>query len=150
MTPLRLIRTNVAAPLVFACAFLCAAPDLRAQAREIKEPLPASVDLPTVQLIEIRNDAGVTVLSGTFSPKDNEKNDVERKVKLSGVSGTGSAEIEFSRKDGQLKEQELEVELERLLYGAAYKIFLEKKEVFAFSADDKGKARLKLSSKITK
>ena|SRR5687767_13022523 len=148
MTHLRLIRTNLAATVVFGCALLCAAPDLRGQ--EIKEPLPASVDLQTVQLIEVRNDAGVTVLRGTFVPKDNEKNDVERKVKLSGVSGTGSAEIEFSRKDGQLKDQELEVELERLLYGAAYKIFLENKEVFAFSADDKGKARLKLSSMITK
>jgi hypothetical protein len=76
--------------------------------------------------------------------------DVERKTKLSGVSGAGSAEIEISRNKGQVKDQDLELELERLLYGAPYKIFLDNKEVFAFSADKKGKASLKLSTKSSK
>jgi hypothetical protein len=123
--------------------------DLRAQ--RIEKPLPPSVsDLQQAQVIEIKNDAGATVLKGTFDTKEDKSNEIERKTKLSGVSGQGSAEIEVSKKNGQVKDQELEVELERLLYGAPYKIFLDNKEVFAFSADSKGKANLKLSSKITK
>ena len=126
-----------------------ASQDLRAQRTE--KPLPPSVsDLQQAQVIEIKNDAGATVLKGTFDTKEDKSNEIERKTKLSGVSGKGSAEIEVSKKNGQVKDQELEVELERLLYSAPYKIFLDNKEVFAFSADKKGKASLKLSSKITK
>jgi len=62
----------------------------------------------------------------------------------------GSAEIEVSKKNGQVKDQELELELERLLYDAPYKVFLDNNEVFTFSADHKGKADLKLSRKNTK
>jgi hypothetical protein len=128
--------------------FLLGSQDLRAQTKPIKEPLPPSVtDLDQAQLIEIKNDAGVSILKGTFETRSGSD---ERKAKLSGVSGEGSAEIEVSKKNGQVKDQELEVELKRLLYSAPYKIFVDNKEVFTFSADDKGKAIVKLSSKITK
>jgi len=121
--------------------------DLRAQ--RIEKPLPPSVtDLGQAQLIEIKNDAGVSILKGTFETKG--KSGDERKAKLSGISGTGSAEIEVSKKNGQVKDQELEIELKRLLYDAPYRIFVDNKEVFAFSADRRGQANLKLSSKISK
>ena len=122
--------------------------DLRGQ--QIEKPLPPTVtDLERAQVIEIRNDAGVTILKGNFEAKG-KSNEAERKAKLSGISGIGSAEIEISKKNGQVKDQELELELKRLLYDAPYKIFIDNKEVFAFSADHKGEANLKLSSKITK
>jgi hypothetical protein len=133
---------------IFATAVLVVMAGQDLQAQRIEKPLPPSVtDLQQAQTIEIKNDAGATVLKGTFPTKDDKANEIERKTKLAGVSGTGSAEIEVSRKNGQIKDQELEVELERLLYGGAYKIFVDNKEVFAFSADNKGKANLKLSSK---
>jgi len=128
--------------------FVLGSQELQAQTKPIREPLPATVtDLDQAQLIEIKNDAGVSILKGTFENKSGTR---ERRAKLSGISGAGSAEIEVSKKDGQVKDQELEVELKRLLYGAPYKIFVDNKEVFMFSADDKGKAIVKLSSKITK
>jgi len=145
MTHTRMVLTTFAM-----VAFLeMASQDLRAQ--RIAKPLPPTVnDLQQAQLIEIRNDAGATVLQGNFATKKDKADEIERKTKLSGVSGSGSAEIEVSKKNGQIKEQELELDLERLLYGATYRIFVDNKEVFAFSADNKGKASLKLSSKITK
>ena len=122
--------------------------DLRAQ--RIEKPLPpAATNLEQAQLIEIRNDAGATILKGTFETKG-KSDDIDRKAKLSGISGIGSAEIEVSKKNGQVKDQELELELKRPLYGAPYKIFVDNKEVYSFSADHKGQANLKLSSKITK
>jgi len=118
-------------------------------AQRIEKPLPPAVtDLEQTKLIEIKNEAGATVLKGTFEAKNGSHK--TRKAKLSGVSGAGSAEIEVSKKNGQVKDQELELELERLLYDAPYKVFLDNNEVFTFSADHKGKADLKLSRKNTK
>ena len=143
MTNTRLILTTFAAVVVL----VMAGRDLRGE--KIEKPLPAAItDLQGAQVIEIKNDAGATVLRGTFMTKEDKKDEVERETKLAGVSGTGSAEIEVSKKDGQIKDQKLELELARLLYGGAYKIFVDSKEVFAFSADGHGKATLKLSTKI--
>ena len=145
MTPTRIILTTFVMTVVFAMA----SQDLRAD--DIEKPLPASVsDLQQAQVIEIKNDAGTTVLRGTFQTKEDKSNAVEKQANLSGVSGMGSAEIDVSKKGGQIKDQELELELEKLLYGATYKMFLDNQEVFVFSADSKGKAHLKLSSKATK
>jgi len=134
----------------FAVAVLViASQDLRAD--RIEKPLPSSLsNLQQAQLIEIKNDSGVTIMKGTFATKEDKADEMKRETKLSGVAGIGSAEIEISKKKGQVKDQELELELERLLYGAPYKIFVDSKEVFAFSADHHGKASLKLSTKITK
>jgi len=147
MTNTRLILTTCAAVAVL----VMAGQDLRAQAQRIEKPLPPSLtDLQQAQVIEIKNDSGATVLKGTFMTKEDKAGEVERETKLAGISGAGSAEIEVKKKDGQVKDQELALELGRLMYGGAYKIFVDSKEVFAFSADDKGKASLKLSTKITK
>jgi len=147
MTKTRLILTTCAAVGVL----VMAGQDLRAQAQRIEKPLPQSLnDLQQAQVIEIKNDAGATVLKGTFMTKQDKASEVERETKLAGISGAGSAEIEVKKKDGQVKDQELALELGRLMYGGAYKIFVDSKEVFAFSADDKGKASLRLSTRITK
>lgn len=120
-----------------------------AQVHRIEKPLPPTVtDLQQAQVIEIRNDAGAVVLTGTLPNKNNDKaSEIRRKVKLSGPSGSGSAAVHVSTKNGQTKDQELELELERLLYGGAYKVFVDTKEIYAFSADSRGKASVKLSSK---
>jgi len=142
MTRTRLMLTTFSAVAVLAIA----SQDL--QADRIEKPLPASaIDLQQAQQIEIKNDAGATVLRGTFETKE-KSNEVEKKTKLSGVSGMGSAEIDVSRKDGQVKDQELELELERLLYGGTYKILVDNKEVLVFNADNHGRASVKLSSKV--
>jgi hypothetical protein len=139
---------EILAMLAAVAVLVLGSQDLRAQ--RIEKPLPPAVtNLEQAQLIEIRNDAGATILKGTFETKDR-SGEIDRKAKLSGISGTGSAEIEVSKKNGQVKDQELELELKRLLYGAPYKIFVDNKEVYTFSADHKGQANLKLSSKITK
>ena len=125
---------------------MMAGQDLRAD--KIEKPLPPSVtDLQQAQVIEIKNDAGATVLRGTFMTKEDKPKEVERETKLAGISGAGSAEIEVKKENGQIKDQELELELSRLLYDGAYKIYVDSKEVFAFSADGHGKANVKLSTK---
>lgn len=145
MTGTRMVVTIFAAVAVL----VMSSQALRAQ--RIEKPLPPSVnDLQQAQLIEIRNDAGATIMKGNFVTKHDGADEIERKAKLSGSAGSGSAEIDISKKKGAVKDQELELDLERLLYGAAYKIFIDNNEVFAFSADNKGKANLKLSSKLTK
>ena len=145
MTRTRLMLTTFAT----VAALGIASQDLRGD--RIEKPLPTSVsDLQQGQVIEIKNDAGATVLRGTFETKEDKADKIEKEAKLSGVSGAGSAEIEVSRKNGQVEEQELELELKSLYYGGAYKIFVDNKEVLAFNADNHGKAELKLSTKITK
>ena len=85
-----------------------------------------------------------------LTTKEDKADEVKKEAKLSGPAGAGKAQIEIKKEKGQVKEQELELELGRLLYGAPYKIFIDSKEVFAFNADNHGKADLKLSTKITK
>jgi hypothetical protein len=145
------MRPTLTTLLTAVALFVMAGRHLQGQGQRIEKPLPSSVtDLQQAQLIEIRNYAGATVLKGTFDNKNDARDHIERKAKLSGVSGSGSAEIEVSRKNGQVKDQELELDLERLLYDAPYKVFLDNKEVFVFSADGRGKASLKLSTKNAK
>ena len=145
MTRTRLILTIFASVAVL----VMAGQDLRAD--RIEKPLPTSVsDLQQAQTIEIKNDAGATVLRGTLETKKDKSDEVKKEAKLSGVSGEGSSEMKVSKKDGQVKDQELELELKRLLYGGTYKIFVDNKEVLMFNADSHGRASLKLSSKITK
>jgi hypothetical protein len=142
MTSTRLLLTTFAAVAVL----VTVSQDLRAD--KIEKPLPPSLtDLSQPQVIEIRNDAGATVLRGTFMTKEDKPKKVERETKLAGISGAGSAEIEVKRENGQIKDQELELELSRLLYDGAYKIYVDSKEVFAFNADGHGKANVKLSTK---
>ena len=131
-------------------ALAIACQELRAQQKWTEKPLPPATDLQQAQMIEIRNEAGAAVLRGNFMTKEDKANEIEKEAKLSGVSGTGSAEIEVSKKDGQVREQELELELARLLYDAPYKIFIDNKEVFTVSADSKGKVNLRLTSKVSK
>ena len=145
MTRTKVILTSFAAVAVLAIS----GHDLRAQRAE-KKPLPPATDLQQAQMIEIRNESGVPILKGTFMTKEDKPNEIEKEAKLSGASGVGSAEIEVSRKDGQVREQELELELARLLYDAPYKVYIDNKEVFAFAADSHGKVNLKLTSKASK
>jgi hypothetical protein len=145
MTRTQRIVTSFATVAILAIA----SQDLRGQQQRIQKPLPPATDLQQAQVIEIRNESGIPVLKGTFMTKEDKPNEIEREAKLTGA-GTGSAEIEVSKKDGQVKDQELELELARLLYSAPYTLHIDNKEVFAFSADSHGKALLKLSSKITK
>ena len=144
MTGTRLVLTTFAA-----VAVLAASQDLRAD--RIEQPLPAAIsDLQQAQLIEIKNEPGATVMKGTLESKQDKGDKIKKEAKLAGVAGAGKAEVEIKKEKGQVKDQEIELELGRLRYGAPYKIFIDNKEVLAFNADSHGKADLKLSTKITK
>src|SRR5688572_11205460 len=115
----------------------------------IEQQLPSSIgDLQQVQVMEVRDNSGVVALTGKYATKEDDSDELEREAPLRGRTGYGKAEIEISKKNGQVVDQELEVELKELTPNTPYKIFFDKKEVFSLTSDKKGKADLKLSTKI--
>ena len=118
-----------------------AAAQVRNNSGRIKETLPAGINLNNAVLVEIRDNAGAVVLSGSFS---------EFKAiltsKESGSKSKGIAEIEIE-KEGASLEQEIEVEVENLPALTNFKLVVDGNEVATFSTSKAGKRALKYSRK---
>ena len=107
----------------------------------IKEALPAGINLTNAKLVEIRDNAGTVVLSGTFSNYNAPlvSKDAAGKAK-------GLAEIEIE-KAGTATKQEIEVAVENLSGLATFKLVIDGNEVATFTTSKSGKRAMKYTRK---
>ena len=107
----------------------------------IKDALPPGINLNTAMLVEIRDDAGNVVLTGTLA---------KFKADLRSVTGAskakGLAEIEIE-KDGAATKQEIEVEVSNLLALTPFRLLVDGKEVAKFMTNKSGRRELKYTRK---
>ena len=116
---------------------------LKAQdnSRRIKDALPPGINLNTAMLVEIRDDAGNVVLTGTLA---NFKADLRSVTGASKAKGLAEIEIE---KDGASTKQEIEVEVTNLLALTPFRLFVDGKEVAKFTTNKSGRRELKYTRK---
>jgi len=107
----------------------------------IKGALPAGISLTDAKLVEIRDDSGKVVLSGTFSDFAAPLTSNDRASKSKGL-----AEIEIE-KAGSGTKQEIEVEVENLPGLATFKLVVDGSEVATFTTSKAGKRALKYTRK---
>lgn len=107
----------------------------------IKDALPAGINLTEAKLVEIRDDAGQVVLSGTFSNYA-----APLSSKNAATKAKGLAEIEIE-KSGTATKQESEVAVENLPALATFKLIVDGNEVATFTTSKAGKRALKYTRK---
>jgi hypothetical protein len=145
-------RTMVAS--VVSVVFVSAALALTVARPEDKGTLAAEAgDLSGAAAIEVRDQGGQVVLSGTFGAGDTDDDggDVERVAELKAPSGAarGEAEIEISGGAGGTK-QELEVDVEGLPAAATFTVVVDGQSVATITTDARGKADAELSGPVRK
>jgi hypothetical protein len=123
---------------------------VRGDAREIKQPLPPSLDnLAEVKLAEIRDVENRVILGGNFTltTKKNGELDGAALLGATGVDtdAAGEAEIEISNKKNGSVEKELEVEVRRLAANTSYQLFIDGQQAASFKTDLRGAAELELT-----
>jgi hypothetical protein len=109
--------------------------------RRIKDALRPGINLNEAKLVEIRDEAGSVVLTGTFS---HFKADLRSATGL--LKAKGLAEIEIE-KDGAAAKQEIEVEVANLLPMTTFRLFVDGKEVAKFTTNKSGRRELKYTRK---
>jgi hypothetical protein len=118
-------------------------------------PLPAFLkELAAVNKVEIKNEAGEVVLSGSFSSPVDKLDEMERMATLSGTgvaaNAMGIAEIEVSKESNGFVEQEIEVKVRGLAPQSVYKLFIDDNEIATLRTDAKGDAELEMSNDTSK
>ena len=103
----------------------------------IKAALPAGINLNDAKSVEIRDEAGNVLLSGSFS---NFKTALSSKDSASKAKGDAEIEIE---KEGKATKQEIEVEVEKLPALGTFKLIVDGNEVATFTTSKSGKRALK-------
>jgi hypothetical protein len=106
-----------------------------------EKALPARINLRVAKVVEIRDDAGRVVLSGTFS-----RNTAVLSSKDAGATAHGMAEIEIENEGAAIK-QEIEVKVKKLPAHATFKLIVDGNEIAAFTTSKSGKRALKYSRK---
>ena len=123
------------------------------EGREIKQPLPASLDnLAAVKLVEVRDASGQIVLGGSFTMTTKKNGDVEGEATLAATgalaNAAGKAEVEVSTRDGNV-EKELEVEVSRLAPGATYNLFVDGQQAAVITTNPRGHAELEMTNRTS-
>lgn len=123
---------------------------VRSDAREIKQPLPASLDnLAAVKLVEIRDGDGRIILGGNFTMRTKKAGGIKGAASLTSpgvdADATGKAEIEISNKKNSVAEKELEVEVRKLAANTSYELFIDGQSAASFKTDLRGAAELELT-----
>ena len=123
--------------------------------QEVKQPLPSSVgDLAVAKLVEIKDAAGQSVLSGSFVIENKQDGDVEGKALLTGTGinaeAKGEAEFEVSTNRNGGMEKELEISVRKLVPGTSFSVFVDGQQVATFSTDQRGAAELEMKDAPTK
>ena len=107
----------------------------------IKDALPAGINLSDAKVVEIKDDGGNVVLSGTFS------NFAAPLVSKGAVAkAKGLAEIEIE-KSGAATKQEIEVAVENLPALSTFRLIVDGNEVATFTTSKSGKRALKYTRK---
>lgn len=123
------------------------------EGREIKQPLPQSLDdLAAVRLVEVRDAAGQTVLGGSFTMATRKNGDVEGEATLAATGvdadAAGKAEVEVSTRNGNV-EKELEIEVSRLAPGATFNLFVDGRQATVITTNPRGHAELEMTNRPT-
>jgi len=106
--------------------------------KNIKQPLPASIDLTQAKAVEIQDKSGAKVLSGAFT---------KLKAKVTGPgTGKGLVEIELEQKSG-FRREEIQADLEGLAPLAEFKLLVDGVEIATFMTDGEGHRQMKYSRK---
>jgi hypothetical protein len=126
---------------------------VRGEGREIKRPLPQSLDnLAAVRLVEIRDAAGRTVLGGSFTTATKKNGDIEGEATLAATGvdadAAGKAEVEVSTRGGNV-DKELEVEVSKLAPGATFNLFVDGQEAAVITTNHRGAAELEMTNRPT-
>jgi hypothetical protein len=124
---------------------------VRGEGREIKQPLPPSLDdLAAVRLVEIRDAGGQVVLGGSFTTATKKNGDVEGEATLAATGvdadAAGKAEIEVSQRNGDV-DKELEVEVSKLAPGATFNLFIDGRQAAVITTNSRGAAELELTNR---
>jgi hypothetical protein len=124
-------------------------------AQRLNQPLPPALNrLSEAKSVEIKDEAGKVVLSGSFATVSDTESEIERAATLAAADGaagaTGKAEIELVKNGDAFSKQELELALGGLAKAAKFKLFVDDAEVIAFTTNKSGKAAMKFSSKNAK
>jgi hypothetical protein len=115
-----------------------------AAARLGPAPPPPNASLPDLsgaQLVEVRNAAGRTVLSGEFRDRTDPLGNVEKDAALMDRSGRrviGEIEIEIPGPTALGQGQELEIDIIEIEKSAKHSLFIDDQEVAVFTTDDRG------------
>lgn len=145
-------RVKMMLPVVgmffLACVVVAA---VTGEGREIKQPLPASLDdLAAVRLVEVRDAAGQTVLGGSFTMATKKNGDVEGEATLAATGvdadAVGKAEVEVSTKNGNV-DKELEVEVNNLAPGATFNLFVDGRQAAVITTNPRGHAELEMTNR---
>jgi hypothetical protein len=124
---------------------------VRDKGREIKQPLPPSLDdLAAVRLVEVRNAAGQVVLGGSFTTATKKNGDVEGEARLASTGvdadAAGKAEVEVSTRNGNV-DKELEVEVRKLAPATTFDLFIDGKQAASIITDQRGAAELEMTNR---
>ncbi|HWT00139.1 MAG TPA: hypothetical protein VN256_07820 [Pyrinomonadaceae bacterium] len=125
---------------------------VRRESREIKQPLPQSLDdLASVRVIEVKDAGGQTVLGGNLTVVTEKNGHVEGEAALAATGvdadAAGKVEVEVStKKDGSVG-KELEVEVRNLAPGTSYNLFVDGKQAAVFTTDPRGAAELEMTNR---
>ncbi len=106
-------------------------------------------DLSDAQIVEIRDAAGATILSGEFRLRIDSLGNVERDAALTDRSGAnviGEVEVDIPAAGAPDGHQELEVDIIRLAPRASFMVVIDDRPVAAFDTDDRGSVDIEISS----
>ena len=109
-------------------------------------------DLITAQFVEVRDRSGQVLLHGALATTKDTPKEIEREADLanpSGQPGKGDVEIGIDRKDGVVKETEIEIEVKDLPAGLDCDVFIDGRAVGSLVTSKKGKGELELEWKTT-
>jgi hypothetical protein len=130
---------------LFLAAGIAAAPFVPAQ-----QPTAASLpDLSGASIVEIRDAAGRTVLSGEFRTRTDPLGNEEKDAALTDRTGqrvVGEVEVEIPGPEAATPEQELEIDIIRIAPNGKFAVFIDDREVLTLMSDDRGSVDLEITS----
>lgn len=119
---------------------------------KITEQLPSSLEnLEQSKLVEIKDETGNVVLSGSFAVSTEKDGDIEGVAKLVSAGGAvGNAELEVSKKQDGSVTKEIEIEVKKLKPATTFNVFVDGQQISSIRTNARGSAELELSNRPTK
>lgn len=120
---------------------------------KITQQLPLSLEnLERSNLVEIKDETGNVVLSGSFAVATEKDGDIEGVAKLASRTGgaTGNVELEVSKQHDGSVIKEIEKEVKKLKPATTFNVYVDGQLVSSLRTNARGAAELELSNRQTK
>lgn len=119
---------------------------------KITEQLPSSLEnLEHSKLVEIKDESGNVVMSGSFAVSTEKDGDIEGSATLASAGGAiGNAELEVSKKQDGSVTKEIEIEVKKLKPATTFNVFVDGQLVSSLRTNARGSAEIELSNRPTK